>query len=102
MQIRKVVAGVAIGASTIFVSGIPADASHVHSLQTGRGACVLLAQRGGEKNVQLPFADESVPNRGHPLHVLVHTGEPGQRVNIGVVDTVSDPCQSSGEYVNKR
>ncbi len=102
MQIRKVVAGVAIGASTIFVSGIPADASHVHSLKTGNGACVLLAQQGGEKNVQLPFADEYAPNRRHPLHVLVHTGEPGRHVSIGVVGTTSDPCQTSGEYVNKR
>ena len=102
MQMRKFLAGAAIGASAVFVGGIPAGASHVHSLQTGNGACVLLAQSGGEKNVQLPFADEYVQNRRHPLHVLVHTGEPGEHVNIGVVGTASDPCLATGEYLNKR
>ncbi len=82
------------------VSAVPAGASHVHSLQTGSGACVLLAQSGGEKNVQLPFADGLPVNRRHPLHVLVHTGEAGQHVSIGVVATDSDPCFSSGKYLN--
>lgn len=81
---------------------IPADASHVHSLQTGSGACVLLAQGGGEKYVQLPFADEYEPSRRHPLHVLVHTGKPGQHVNIGVLGSAGDPCKTSGKYVKKR
>lgn len=102
MQIRKAVAGVGIAAGAIVVGAMPAGASHVHSMQTGNGACVLLAQNGGEKNVQLPFADEYAANRRHPLHVLVHTGEPGEHVDIGVVGTASDPCLVSGEYVNKR
>ncbi len=101
MKIRRVVAGVATGAAATLIGTVPAGASHVHSLQTGNGACVLLAQSGGEKDVQLPFAGGAA-NRRHPLHVLVHTGEPGEHVNIGVVDTASDPCLASGEYVNRR
>jgi hypothetical protein len=66
------------------------------------GGCVLLAQSGGEKNVQLPFAADLPENRRHPLHVLVHTGEAGQHVSIGVFATPSDPCFSSDKYLNKR
>jgi hypothetical protein len=102
MRTRKLVVGLAAGAAAIALSAVPAGASHVHSLQTGSGACVLLAQSGGEKNVQLPFADGLAANRRHPLHVLVHTGEAGQHVSIGVVATASDPCFPSGKYLNKR
>ncbi len=102
MRTKKLVVGLAAGAAAIFLSAVPAGASHVHSLQTGSGACVLLAQSGGEKNVQLPFADELAANRRHPLHVLVHTGEVGQHLSIGVVATTSDPCLASGRYLNKR
>lgn len=49
-------------------------ADHTHFLETGNGGCVLLAQNGGEGNVQLPFASRG-QNPRHPLHVLVHTGE---------------------------
>ncbi|HSH61519.1 MAG TPA: hypothetical protein VK988_18115 [Acidimicrobiales bacterium] len=102
MEIRKMVVGAAVGAGALVLSGVPAGATHVHSLQTGNGACMLLAQRGGEKDVQLPFADEQPANRRHPLHVLVHTGEAGEHVEIGVAGTASDPCLESGDYVNKR
>ena len=79
-----------------------AGAAHVHSMQTGSGACVLLAQDGGEKNVHLPFA-VGAENRQHPLHVLVHLGEPGMggHIAIGVAGTGTDPCIGTGDYVNK-
>ncbi len=102
MRTTKLVVGLAAGAAATFLSPVPADASHVHSLQTGKGACVLLAQSGGEKNVQLPFADRLPSDRRHPLHVVVHTGEAGQHLSIGVVATTSDPCLASGRYLNKR
>lgn len=77
-----------------------AGASHVHSMQTGNGSCVLLAQDGGEKYVQLPQAT-GAENRLHPLHVNVHLGEPGAggHITIGVAGTASDPCLG-GTYVN--
>ena len=102
MLLKKAICAGLTGAAVVLVGALPAGASHVHSLQTGNGSCVLLAQRGGEKNVQLPFAGEYAPNRRHPLHVLVHMGEPGQHVNIGVVGTASDPCSRSGRYLNRR
>ncbi len=102
MRIRKLMAGAAAGAAIVVVSEAPAGADHVHSLQTGNGRCVLLAQKGREKYVQLPFA-RGLPTRRHPLHVLVHTGEPGRHVNIGVVGTESDPCLGqAGNYLNRR
>lgn len=97
VRIRKVAVGV--GVATVLVvggSGV-AGADHTHSLQTGNGSCVLLAQNGGEGNVQLPFAS-GPENRRHPLHVLVHTAEPGQHVDIGVQGTDSDPCPDA--YLN--
>lgn len=81
---------------------IPASADHVHSAQLGNGRCVLLAQNGGEGNVQLPGYETNPANRRHPLHVKVHLGRPGQVQAIGVYDTPSDPCygQGPGAYVN--
>ena len=102
MQIRKVFAGAAAGAAIIVLAQAPAGASHIHSKQTGNGSCVLLAQKGGEQNVQLPFADNYAANRRHPLHVLVHMGRPGERQRIGVFGTSSDPCAGTGSYLNAR
>jgi hypothetical protein len=39
---------------------------------------VLLAPDGGEKYVQLPYAEDFAANRQHPLHVKVHLGQPGE------------------------
>ena len=82
-----------------FVGIGTAGASHTHSMRTGNGSCVLLAQDGGEKDVELPFA-EGPSNRLHPLHVLVHLGEPGAggHITIGVAGSASDPCP--GDYLN--
>ncbi len=101
MQVRKLIAGAAAGAAIFVLAEAPAGADHVHSMRTGNGRCVLLAQRGGEKYVQLPFAT-GPENRRHPLHVLVHLGRPGERRPIGVFNTPSDPCAGTGNYLNRR
>ena len=87
---------------------LPASAvgNHLHSVQTGNGACVVLAQNGGERVVTLP--EESFQNTSyvagmpnpHPIHVHVHLGAAGGPLEIGVYGTATDPCFASGEYVN--
>lgn len=79
-----------------------ASADHVHSKKVGNGSCVLLAQNGGEGLVDLPFATDTQveKNRAHPLHLLVHLGQPGKNFDIGVAWTASDPCHETGNYVN--
>jgi hypothetical protein len=79
-----------------------ASATHTHSVKTGNGSCVLLAQNGGEKDVVLPFEPEG--ERSHPIHALVHKGEPGKHINIGVYGSYgtdgSDPCKAGRSYLN--
>jgi hypothetical protein len=92
---------------------MPAAADHDHGLQVGNGDCVVLAGAGGEKDVSLPDAailnnphanDQWAGNetRNHPLHVFVHTGKPGQHLELGVLGGADDPCATSGEYRNRR
>lgn len=95
-------ATIAITAGVVVALAIPASASHTHVMQTGNGACVVLAANGGEKEVQLPYAD-GAENRRHPLHVEVHLGEPGTRHGetvIWVADSSGDTENCSG-YVNQ-
>ena len=75
-----------------------ASADHTHSMETGNGSCVLLAQNGGEKYVTLPHTDVA-ENRRHPLHLNVHLGAPGRAGEIGVQGAASDPCLG-GDYLN--
>jgi hypothetical protein len=79
-----------------------ASATHTHSMKTGNGSCVLLAPNGGEKDVILPHAED--PTKGHPLHLNVHLGEPGDHIDIGVAGKAdSDPCYDGGlpiDYLN--
>jgi hypothetical protein len=75
-----------------------ASATHTHSVKTGNGSCVLLAQNGGEKDVVLPFVTDG---QAHPIHVLVHKGEPGRHITIGVYGSDSDPCKNGGGYLNR-
>ena len=91
----SIAAALAMGTIGLFGAGT-ASATHTHSMETGNGSCVLLAQNGGEKDVTLPHGLES-----HPLHQNVHKGEPGAggHIEIGVAGTASDPC-SGGSYVN--
>lgn len=96
-----IAAAFTMGTIGLFGAGT-ASAAHVHSMKTGNGSCVLLAQNGGEKDVTLPHAT-GAENRRHPLHVNVHFGEPGQHIEIGVARTTSDPCFDDGspiDYLN--
>lgn len=100
MQKRKLLAGAVIGLGSFALGAAGAGAGHTHSLQTGNGSCVLLAADGGEDQVQLPFADVLPANRQHPLHVLVHTGEAGSHLSIGVAGAATDPCGTAADYLN--
>lgn len=102
---RKIMVGAAISAGVLIGGAGVAAADHTHSLQTGNGACVLLAQNGGEKNVVLPIdqAQSFAESKRHPIHVLVHMGEPGAggHLTIGVKgNSTNDPCFASGNYLN--
>jgi hypothetical protein len=101
-SIRRASAATALVATLVALTAGTASADHVHSVRVGNGACVLLAQSSGEGEVDLPFATDAqvAANRAHPLHLLVHLGRPGQRVEIGVFGTASDPCIDTGNYVN--
>ena len=97
---KRSAAVVTMGLVGLFGTGT-ASATHTHSMQTGRGSCVLLAQNGGEDGVVLPFVTgDATGTRSHPIHVLVHTGEPGDggHITIGVQGAGSDPCP--GDYLN--
>ena len=96
----------AAGALVLAAAAVPgvASADHLHSKEVGNGNCVVLAQNGGENLVVLPDQNPHITdqpeNRRHPLHVLVHLGEPGENFSIGVLGTASDPCIACGEYLN--
>jgi hypothetical protein len=79
-----------------------AQADHTHVRVLGNVQCVVLAAAGGEKDVQLPHADDFPENRRHPLHVNVHLGQAGTRQGQPVVfvqGTAADLAHCEG-YVN--
>ena len=102
---RKATAFVVAVAASL---GLPATAvaNHLHSVQSGSDACVILAQSGGERLVSLPaesFQNTTEPTttaNPHPIHVHVHRGAAGDPLDIGVYGTATDPCLASGDYVN--
>lgn len=100
--VRRYVAAAVVIAGASAAGTVPAAADHIHSKQVGNGSCVLLAQSGAESEVDLPFAtpEQVALNRAHPLHLLVHLGEPGSNFAIGVAGTASDPCSTTGDYLN--
>ena len=101
--IKRTAATALIAGTVPAVGAATAHADHIHSVQTGNGACVLLAQGGGESEVDLPFATQAQvdANRAHPIHLLVHLGRPIENIAIGVYRVEgSDPCYESGDYVN--
>jgi hypothetical protein len=77
MRGRLILAG-PFAVAVVLANAIPALADHTHFRIVGDGECVLLAVDGGEKDVQLPHADDFAANRQHPLHVNVHLGQPGE------------------------
>lgn len=97
-RIVIIVVGVLVWVST----AAPALADHTHVRMTGNGSCVILAQNGGERFVQLPHADDFAANRRHPLHVNVHLGEPGMRDGEHViwVQGSAGDLANCGGYVN--
>ena len=97
---KRITATIAAATAAIGLTAAPAAATHIHSKEVRPGVCVLLAAKGGEKNVQLPNADEFPANRQHPIHVNVHLGRPGENFPIGVYQTPSDPCIDTGVYLN--
>lgn len=105
-MLKKLIAGGVAGVVLLGAFGGVASADHLHSKEVGNGNCVVLAQSGGENLVVLPdqnpHIDAQPENRRHPLHVLVHLGQPGQQFAIGVYNTAGDPCASEGEYLNVR
>ena len=98
---------VPVAALMVAASALPAAADHTHFRVLGNGQCVLLAPDGGEKDVQLPNAEEFPTNRQHPLHVNVHLGVPGQVGQVFVAYPSSGVLTAEainlcgGEFVNR-
>jgi hypothetical protein len=94
-------------AAAVLALPVPASATHLHVLIVGNGQCVVLAQDGNERWVQLPAAsfqnttEPTTTANPHPLHVHVHRGQPGQVVGIFVMGSASDPCAAAGDYLNQ-
>jgi hypothetical protein len=87
----------------------PVLASHTHVMALGNGECVILAANGGEEDVALPMAvfDHNpnvdiapVPDRLHPLHVLVHKGVPGDHNQLAVAGTAEAATLCANGIVN--
>jgi hypothetical protein len=103
---RLILAG-PFAVAVVLASAIPAAADHTHFRIVGNGQCVLLAPDGGEKEVQLPHADDFAFNRQHPLHVNVHLGQPGEvgqvYVAYGADGVLTPDAQAfcSGTFLNR-
>lgn len=93
--------GLAVGVPLLALAALPslALADHTHVRHVGNGSCVILAANGAEKHIVLPesnpFIESQPENRRHPMHVLVHLGEPGEHGTIQVLG--SDTCT---DYLN--
>jgi hypothetical protein len=109
MRMRTLVRGGAVVAiaAGLTLAAPAAFADHTHVRVLGNGQCVVISPDGGEKYVELPraalenHAGASLPaNRTHPLHVLVHLGEPGQHGEIYVLGSADAVANCAG-YVNR-
>ena len=105
---RRMFVSAAVAVLVVGASGV-ARADHTHVRILPGGDCVILAADGDEKYIVLsdqnPNVDPALPeNRKHPLHVLVHLGEPGSDGDIAVMGSAQDPCSEAGgqtgSYVN--
>jgi len=90
------------------LTAAPVLATHTHVLLTGNGKCVILAENGQENEVDLPegvFINNpnvdviSAAGRNHPLHVLVHTGVPGDHNALAVYGSAAGNALCSAGYV---
>lgn len=113
---RGVVLG-AVALAAVVLSAGPAAATHTHVLVLADGSCVILAENGAENEIDLSTGGvyEHNPNvditptagRNHPLHVLVHKGAAGDRIELQVMGDTNpaggfDPCAASGNYRNQQ
>ena len=110
---RKSLVGAAAAAGAVLLLSAPASATHTHVRVLKSGDCVVLADNGAEKDIDLsrggvydhnPNVDSSpAGGRNHPLHILVHKGAAGDVQRIEVMGSGTDPCAGStptGEYLN--
>lgn len=116
-RMRKgVVLGAAALAAVVLSAG-PAAATHSHVLVLADGSCVILAENGAESEIDLSTGGVYAHNpnvditptagRNHPLHVLVHKGAAGDRIELQVMGDTNpaggfDPCAASGNYRNQQ
>jgi hypothetical protein len=98
--VLAITGGLTLGAPAAF-------ADHTHVRVLGNDQCVVISADGGEKYVELPqaalenHAEASLPaNRRHPLHVLVHLGEPGRHGEIYVLESALVEANCA-DYVNR-
>lgn len=114
MKITKALctAALASAASAVLLlaSSGAAVATHNHVKVVGNGGCVVLAQGAGEAGVDLPTAVftgnpnvDIVEADGltHPLHVLVHRGQPGEKLALYVLGSSAEWNACGGNYVNR-
>lgn len=81
---QKILAAGALTAAIAAGTALPAAAHHTHVRHVGQtGDCVIVADGAGEAEVDRPdviftLGISSDPEGGadHPLHVLVHKGQP--------------------------
>ncbi|MGQ0520064.1 MAG: hypothetical protein ACT4PX_02785 [Actinomycetota bacterium] len=119
---RRTRRGLALGAAAlgaVVLSAGPAAATHTHVLVLADGSCVILAENGAENEIDLSTGGVYLHNpnvdiaptsgRNHPLHVLVHKGAAGDRVELQVMGDTNpaggyDPCAGAGtgDYVNQQ
>lgn len=106
---NRLVGATLVSGALLVLSAAPALAGHSHVMQVGNGQCVILAANGGEADVVLPNAVflhnpnvDIAPTLGkmHPLHVLVHTGVPGDHNALAVAGTGTAATLCSEGIVN--
>ncbi len=110
MRLRRVLAVGGVGALSVLASAGTALATHTHVKVVGDGQCVVLAEKGGEEDVNLPSAVfahnpnvqiSPAAGRNHPLHVLVHKGVPGGSDDYFVLGSSDASAACAAGYVNR-
>ena len=105
---RRLVRVSVIAGALLVLSAAPVMATHTHVMRVGNGECVVIAASGHEDEVVLPLPVWSNPNvdagssdttRMHPLHVLVHTGVPGEHSGLAVYGSDAGNALCSAGHV---